>query len=152
MLGRYAWMMIGEDKIYGDPMGVEADFVRESVTEFVRLVLLYHSIAQGQELPYLPPTRKFEKKKKVQAAQKKYSLFRIHYLDSPPDRFGRPEQSLGGDGWRLDHRVPVRGHFRMQQHGPESKLRKLTWIGAHYRGPEDGAEKVLLDRLKGSRR
>lgn len=75
-------------------------------------------------------------------------LFRILHLDAPPDRLGRPAPGRGDSGvWRLDHLVPVAGHFRMQPYGPRAALRRLQWIDKHTRGPADGSEKPPLAHL-----
>lgn len=72
------------------------------------------------------------------------SFFRVQTLKAPQDRFGR---SGSGSGWTLNVRVKVRGHFRLQPHGPQSSLRKLIWVDAFERGPKDARVKPTLDRL-----
>lgn len=42
----------------------------------------------------------------------------------------------------LDCRFVVRGHWRMQAHGPGRQLRKRVWIKPHWKGP-DYAERVV---------
>lgn len=39
-------------------------------------------------------------------------------------------------GWELHSRISVRGHFKMQPHGPRMSLRKRIFVPPHRRGPE----------------
>lgn len=41
-----------------------------------------------------------------------------------------------GQSWKLGHRFIVRGHFRMQVHGPQRALRRRQWIEPFWRGPQ----------------
>ena len=91
--------------------------------------------------------------KKARARAKTHSLFRVVRLDSPPDRFGRPAAATPAvgerAGWHLQHRVRVRGHFRLQPYGPHQSLRRLQWIDPHHRGPLSAPEQVDLERPYG---
>lgn len=40
-----------------------------------------------------------------------------------------------GRSWKLGHRFIVRGHFRMQAHGPKKSLRMKKWIEPFWKGP-----------------
>lgn len=41
---------------------------------------------------------------------------------------------------RIKHRFIVRGHYRMQAHGPARSLRTARWIAPFWKGPEEGAK------------
>jgi hypothetical protein len=148
--GRFAWMLLGgtDDQMYGcADISIDYGAVRESASDFVKLVLLYHRQIE-QEPPIWLPTvsADFSKlpRKKQRARQKTRSMFAVRELRPPANRFGRTE-TVGS--WRLDHRVRVRGHFRWQPHGPKSALRRLQFIAEHYRGPDEGEEKVGIIKL-----
>ncbi len=48
--------------------------------------------------------------------------------------------------WELDRRIPVRGHWRNQAHGPARSLRTRRWIEPYIKGPE--AAKVITHLYK----
>lgn len=51
----------------------------------------------------------------------------------------RYESHATGTGTKLDHRVPVRGHWAKRWCGPHgAQYIKHVWIPAHWRGPVDG--------------
>jgi hypothetical protein len=51
---------------------------------------------------------------------------------------GKFLRSLGDEtSWKLEHRYIVRGHWRLQPHGPERSLRKRIWIMPFWKGPDD---------------
>lgn len=155
MSARLGWIVDRDGQPVGDvaaetPEPVDTDLVRRRVTDLVTLLMLYRMTAAPSETTELPHVATGDlaglSAKKQQARQKTHSLFRIVRLSSPPDRFGRPAAERGTGTWHLDHRVRVRGHFRWQPHGPGLRLRRLQWIAAHYRGPEDTPERVDLER------
>jgi len=41
-------------------------------------------------------------------------------------------------GWKVSVRSVVRGHQKMQAHGPRHSLRKRIWVKPYPRGPQDG--------------
>ncbi len=57
-------------------------------------------------------------------------------------RLALQEYVDGGSGSALTVQFLVRGHARMQPHGPKSSLRKKIWIEPFWKGPED--TRVLL--------
>jgi len=42
----------------------------------------------------------------------------------------------GAEGWKLRMQHIVRGHWKLQSHGPNRSLRKRVWIEPYMRGPE----------------
>ena len=149
--GRFVWMLAGgtDDQLYGcADTDIDYDAVREAASDFVKLVLLYHKQIEKEPPFWLPKVRSgFTglSRKKQKARQKTHSMFSVRELRSPVDRFGRT--GTGQGGWRLEHRSKVREHFRWQPHGPKSALRRLQFIAEHYRGPEEGEKRVLMDKL-----
>lgn len=126
---------------------------RRRVTDFLLLLTLYRLTAmpdEREELPRRPAGRApATKPHKLRAERRRWTLFRVVRLRPPADRFGRPDAARGESGsWRLDHRVRVRGHFRLQAHGPGHSLRRLQWIAAHERGPHEAPARTDLDRLR----
>jgi hypothetical protein len=68
-------------------------------------------------------------------------LGRDIHLPSP----GKFLRSLSTDRlWSIEHRYMVRGHWRMQPHGPDRSLRKRIWILPFWKGPADA--QAAIDR------
>ncbi|MCE5200861.1 MAG: hypothetical protein ABFD54_05930 [Armatimonadota bacterium] len=149
--GRYVWTMNDPSPVLGmsAPDEIDGEYLRESINNLIRLISLYRLTADYRQ-ERLPQTSVDDLSKlrldKQRARQKTHSIFRVGRLTSPPGRFGR--EHTGERAWILTHRVSVRGHFRWQPYGPEHRLRRLQWIAAHHRGPEDGGEKIDIERLK----
>src|SRR5687767_5789372 len=76
------------------------------------------------------------------------ALFSMVRLSASGDRLGRPPRAAGaGPGWVLTSQQEVSGHFKLQPHGPGGALRKLIWVDAYERGPEDRLAKPRAVRL-----
>ncbi len=68
-------------------------------------------------------------------------LGRDIHLPSP----GKFLRSLSNERlWSIEHRYMVRGHWRMQPHGPDRSLRKRIWILPFWKGPADA--QAAIDR------
>ena len=140
--------------VFGEVPPFDADYFREAVESLLALTILYattrDTAAPGEMLPRITPEALSANPRKAAQKAKKFSLFAIRHLASPPDRFGRVRVAgRRWAGWRLDVRQEVRGFFRMQAHGPRHSLRRLQWIDGYERGPGDGrvrAEMQTLDR------
>lgn len=53
-------------------------------------------------------------------------------------RLATPDRATSSGGTRdHDHRWMVRGHWRLQPHGPGRTLRRLQWIDPYVKGPDD---------------
>ncbi|WP_431858753.1 hypothetical protein [Azospirillum sp.] len=145
--GRLMWVA-GD----GEAMGIAAADVdrrllAEQVEDFLSLLALYRQHADTAQHGQLPRmTREMATSRKARQHHKKVSLFTVETLAPPPDRFGR-RHSLGEGGWQLGWRSSVAGHFKMQPHGPGRSLRKLIFVDAYERGPDDGPRKHRLERL-----
>ncbi|KAA1053144.1 hypothetical protein [Azospirillum argentinense] len=147
ILGRLMWVA-GDGEANG-LVSAEIDkrLVAEQVEDFLSLLVLYRRHADTAQRGQLPRmTREMATSRKARQHHKKASLFAVQTLAPPPDRFGR-RQSLGEGGWQLGWRSSVAGHFKMQPHGPGRSLRKLIFVDAYERGPDDGPRKHRLERL-----
>lgn len=146
----------GEDFIISEPQGyakisdVDWDVVREQVSQLLCLLALYRSTADKAERDHVPLITERDLMRHPQnriKRHKKFSLFRVETLAPPKDRFGRGERNgAGADGWKLGWRTPVRGHFKMQPHGPRNSLRKLIWVGEFERA-KDKPVRPTIERL-----
>ncbi|RMD69974.1 MAG: hypothetical protein D6819_05495 [Gammaproteobacteria bacterium] len=153
MKGRLAWIMeqdAGVPVVHGHPIeGVDPGHVRERIGHFIVLLMLYKQVAaKAESVPVPCIDRKAAagmKPKKLRAKLKKASFFSVRDLRPPRDNFGRPR--TGGGGWKLDHAVEVRGHFRWQAHGPKMSQRKLIWIEPHMRGPKEREKRPVIEYL-----
>lgn len=149
MAGRYAWMIAGDTAIPTGCADTEIDpaELQRRASDFVKLALLYYRSLEHTEL--LPrrigPQRGTKIQRKLERHTK--SLFAIHVLPEPKGNFGRPVEPGDGNGWRLDHRVTVRGHFRWQPVGEGRARRELRWIAEHQRG-KDLPDKPHLTPLR----
>lgn len=126
----------------------EEDLPRaQAIGELGMLALLYHRTGEGRSasLPHvsrealegLNPEHQRQKRRK-------FSLFNVLRLARPEGRELRPSS---GGGWYLEQRVPVKGHFKLQPHGPGKELRRLIWVEAHERGPMGAPRKARLEQM-----
>lgn len=153
MAGRYAWMLVGKTDYpagCADVADIDALDVQRRANDFIALALLYYrSLEHCETLPRCqtgPHLSKIQKR----LERKTKSLFVVHNLPDPVGNLGRPAEPMAetdGNGWRLDHRVTVRGHFRWQPVGEGRARRELRWIAEHHRG-EDLPEKPKLIPLR----
>lgn len=67
------------------------------------------------------------------------SEINIVYLREPIHHQGPSEKEEKGtsDGWALNHRVMVRGHWKMQPYGPHREQRRPIYVMPYLRGPLD---------------
>lgn len=109
---------------------------------FIRLVIMYREVCSNVIAKPLPhqtadlPARDRNWRNKIKRGD--CSLFRIESLERPADRFGEAAAERGDRaGWRLGWRTEVKGHMKLQPHGPGSMLRKLIYVVPYTRGPMD---------------
>jgi len=100
---------------------------------FLRLVLAYHFFgpSAAREPVAATPTERLRSGK----PRKDESLFaftRLHHSDA----VGRSRETIPSS-WSLTNRQEVSGHFKLQPYGPQQSLRRLIWVDAYERGPED---------------
>nr|WP_255636545.1 hypothetical protein [Azospirillum sp. 412522] len=147
LAGRLMWVA-GQGEANGlVSTDVDKTLLAEQVEDFLSLLLLYRQHADNAQRGRLPRmTREMAASRKARQHHKKVSLFTVETLAPPLDRFGR-RHSLGAGGWQLGWRSSVAGHFKMQPHGPGRSLRKLIFVDAYERGPDDGPRKHRLERL-----
>jgi hypothetical protein len=107
---------------------------RERALDFLRLVLAYHFFGpkEVQETISATPSNRLVQGK----PRKDESLFSMVRLSPARDRLGRPD-SATSPNWSLTTRQHVSGHFKLQAHGPADTFRKLIWLDAYARGPQD---------------
>lgn len=141
--GIFSWLLVGE---HPDPAVVglavdeslDRELVRQQVTDFVALALLYHrSIDRPERLQSARQPRAKSRKRRL--GEGAPSLFAVYRLPEPVDNLGRPRGPRGASddrSWTLGHRSTVRGHFRWQACGTGRKQRELRWIAEHVRGAE----------------
>lgn len=129
--------------------------LQEQVQELVKLALLYYITQDtpGVIKPLPQVTEKaykaIQSEKKRNAKLKSHTLFKVLRLESPRGRFGRTDQDrIPQGGWKLDHRIPVRGHYRWQAVGEKWKDHKLIYVARHSRGPKDAPERPELTIIR----
>ncbi len=137
-------------KYSADELSELLDVITERVRSFTILTLLYYRVASNEETHLLPrlseKTLRNSSIKKQKAKQKTHTLFSVHLLSPPPDRFGRNKETISaGKNWELTHKVSVHPHFRWQACGPKWSERKLLWIEKFERGPTGSRKKMNLD-------
>ena len=69
------------------------------------------------------------------------------WFGSPPPRAVSAAPRAPSAGWPLTARQEVSGHFKLQPHGPGGSLRRLIWVDAYERGPDDAAVRPRAVRL-----
>jgi hypothetical protein len=115
----------------------------QHVVDLIKLSILYQQTKESPTV-FLPQVdiqqvEALRNPKKQKTRLRENSLFKVARLSSPKGRFGRTNQEAKPhEGYQLGHRVAVRGHFRMQAHGPGWSERRLRWIDAFEKGPKDG--------------
>jgi hypothetical protein len=115
-----------------------ADVARD-IENLVWLTLAYASVAEPmarQPLPMVAGDLSDRVDRGARRQRRQFSLFRVERLQPPAGNFGR-DGGGNAEGWQLERRIAVRGHFKMQPHGPHGALRKLIFVGQHCRGPLD---------------
>lgn len=138
LAGRFAWMLLGDTALPTGAADVEIDRaeLQRRANDFVALALLYYrSLERTEVLPrQTGPARGTKIARRL--ARKTHSLFVVHVLPEPAADFDRTGDTVPAGAWKLDHRVPVRGHFRWQPCGPGRERRELRWIAEHVRGAD----------------
>lgn len=153
MVARLTWIW-GEKPVGGfistDVLtDVDVDAVRDGIENLTALALLYKAIAgaeQGADVPHKCASDMAKNPRREARVRKKFSLFRVRRLSSPPDGFGGHHTHRQG-GWQIAVRHKVSWHFKLQPHGPQRSLRKLVRIDGYERGPVDGIVKPDLHVL-----
>jgi hypothetical protein len=137
--------------------GVVLQDVLEDIEAFALLALTYMGTAEegrGHEpwpaVPHIPLDHPRRRGRNAQQVAKKFSFFKAHRIGAVPEGLRRPADRNQGQGRTLGRRTEVRGHFRLQPHGPRGSLRRLQWIAPHMRGPRDGILSTSLIRLHGA--
>jgi len=104
---------------------------------FLRLVLAYHFFGppEAREFIAATPTVKL-RNGKPRNNESLFAITRLHESRA----VGRPQNTIQSS-WSLTNRQEVAGHFKLQPHGPQRSLRRLIWIDAYERGPEDAPVK-----------
>jgi hypothetical protein len=110
---------------------------------FLRLVLAsyFFGPVEAREPIAATPTEKLRAGK----PRKDQSLFAVTRLN-PTELTGRPRVTIPGS-WSLTAHQKVTGHFKLQPHGPGGSLRKLIWVDAYNRGPENAPVKPKAYRI-----
>ena len=122
-----------------DRSGKGLEDVARDIENLAWLTLAYASVAEPAArrlLPMADPALRAGVDRRARRQIRQFTLFRVERLQPPPNNFSRTNAG-GADGWQLERRTVVRGHYKMQPHGPNGTLRKLIFVGRHYRGPID---------------
>jgi hypothetical protein len=135
--------------------GVVLRDVVEDLEAFALLALTYMGTAEEGEphrpwpmVRYLPLDDPRRRGRNAQQVAKKFSFFKARKVGAVPGSFERSTDKTQEQGRKLGRRTEVRGHFRLQPHGPGGSLRRLKWIAPHMRGPRDGILSTNLLRLE----
>ena len=127
----------------------------EDLEAFALLALTYMGTAEEGGGPrglayrsYLPLGDPQPRGRNAQQVAKKFSFFKARKIGAVPCGFERWPTVGREQGRELGRRTEVRGHFRLQPHGPGGSLRRLQWIAPHMRGPRDGILSTNLIRLE----
>ena len=110
---------------------------------FLRLVLAYHffgpKVARESVLATSTERLRAGKPRKEESL---FALTRLNVSDST----GRPQNTIS-TSWSLTSKQDVSGHFKLQSHGPGGQLRKLIWVDAYGRGPDNAPVKSKAYRI-----
>ena len=118
-----------EDLIWGETIQTY-----KGAPEIAQLTRFTHSIviALGHRLTALtePATERHMRRRWERT---KYGPWRVLDLSSPQHK----ARSTGDTTVIWSKRWFVRGHYRLQPHGPHNSLRKPKWIAQYIKGPDD---------------
>lgn len=115
------------------------------VANLAQMVVIYQATTDaGTETTPTPLKRHMAARTidKRLASLREFSLFSVVRLRARAEGLGRPRGAQSA--FTVEYRVDVRGHFKLQPHGPGSTLRKLIWVDTYKRGPEDAPPKHAL--------
>ncbi len=122
------------------------------VYDLIKLILAYYTTIEETNIAYLPQagTRlSTTKVKKQRKEARNTTMFKVVTLVPPADHFGRRDRAcVPKGGWKLDHRVRIRGYFRMQPYGKRKQYRRLQWIASSMKGPPDAPMKHAMHKLE----
>jgi hypothetical protein len=110
--------------------------ILERGVRFFRLVLAFYRYGPAEARTAIGKTPAAVVLKNNNRPRKRESIFALVQLAAPSNRLGRPPRQ-GAGGWLLTARQDVSGHFKLQPHGPSRALRRLIWVNAYERGPDD---------------
>ncbi len=113
---------------------------------FLRLVLAFYRYGPAEARSAIKTTPATEVSKNRNRPHKRESIFTFVRLSAPANRLGRPPCPNAG-GWSLTARQDVSGHFKLQPYGPGASLRRLIWVDAYERGPDDAPSRPHAVRL-----
>jgi hypothetical protein len=140
IVARLSWKW-GEKPVAGFALAdFDVNAVRDCIENLAALALLYKAVAgaeHGADLPHKCASDMARNPRREARVRKKFSLFRVRRLSSPPEGFGGRHTHRQG-GWQIAVRHKVSWHFKLQPHGPQRSLRKLVRIEGYERGPADG--------------
>jgi hypothetical protein len=114
--------------------------ILERGVRFFRLVLAFYRYGPAEARTVIGRTPAAVVLKNNNRPRKRESIFALVQLAASINRLGRPPHQ-GAGGWLLTTRQDVSGHFKLQPHGPGASLRRLIWVNAYERGPEDASAK-----------
>ncbi len=120
--------------------------VLERAVRFLRLSLAFHRYGPAETRSAVGVTPADTAVKNRNRPRKGESIFAMVRLSAPAGRLGRPPRASSA-GWPLTARQEVSGHFKLQPHGPGGSLRRLIWVDAYERGPDDAAVRPRAVRL-----
>jgi len=150
--GRVLWPLGEPARNYGYTIAeIDMNTAADQINDLIRLLVLYRATAaraQRSSVARMDAEQLDRSPRRISQNRKKTSLFSVEKLAAPADRFGRRlAEGRKSGAWSLGWRSEVSGHFRLQAHGAGRTLRKLIWVEAYQRGPENAPRKVRLERL-----
>jgi hypothetical protein len=120
--------------------------ILERGVRFFRLVLAFHRYGPAEARTAIGRTPAAVVLKNNNRPRKRESIFALVQLAASSNRLGRPPRQ-GAGGWLITARQDVSGHFKLQAHGPSRSLRRLIWVNAYERGPDDAPVKPRAVRF-----
>ncbi|MFZ1642691.1 MAG: hypothetical protein WAV07_14910 [Candidatus Contendobacter sp.] len=136
--GYYVWWLLENPSEQPDSSpSLDPVRVAPHANDFIALALLYYQSQQQRNImeSSLTVTQKDSRNyQKKGTSDKPLTFFAIHTLSKPHNNLDRSLALHEGRTWKLDHLVPVRGHFRLQPVGKQRSRHELRWIADHIRG------------------
>ena len=121
-------------------------FSERNTLNLIKMLILYYRSERYQGRRFetkLPPAFAKKMKKWNIHRHRQLSLFKPVNLRFREGQSHSYSSGSYSNGYKLHHRIKVRGHFRWQAYGSKMSLRKLIWISEHERGTG-----LLIDRCE----
>ncbi|MCK8600121.1 hypothetical protein [Desulfoferrobacter suflitae] len=134
--GRRIWETV-EDSLPGTH-----EYITRDIASLILSTLLfitsdsYRGELRDELKPLIEKMKRTQNPKKLRSAERRAATARRYTIIRSAKSLPKMERKAGETAYTIARMVSVRGHHKMQPHGPKRSLRKLIWIAPYIRGRE----------------